>query len=86
MTKGLITDFCFLSHCRKRKVTDNNNSKSPEPDNPIIIDDGTRESDYGIFIEDEVFIVEPHCSIEIGDLESCDTCIKRWKMVSTCCI
>ncbi|VDK80372.1 unnamed protein product [Litomosoides sigmodontis] len=68
---------------RKRKVVDNSNSKPPEPDSPIIIDDCTLESDCNIFVKDEVFIMEPHCSIEIGDLESCDTCIKRWKMSET---
>ncbi|VBB28428.1 unnamed protein product [Acanthocheilonema viteae] len=63
---------------RRRKVTDDGDSKSL--DSLIIIDDSTLEADDNIFTKDEVFIVEPHCSIEIGDLENCDTCIKRWKM------
>ncbi|CAG9532123.1 unnamed protein product [Cercopithifilaria johnstoni] len=66
---------------RRRKVMDDSNSKSHT--SPIIIDDNTLEADDSIFAKEEVFIVEPHCSIEIGDLESCDTCIKRWKMSET---
>uniref|UniRef100_A0A0R3RGL3 Ubiquitin-like domain-containing protein n=1 Tax=Elaeophora elaphi TaxID=1147741 RepID=A0A0R3RGL3_9BILA len=65
---------------RRKKDMDDNNSKSL--DSPIIIDDGLLEADDNTFTK-EVFIVEPHCSIEIGDLESCDTCIKRWKMNET---
>uniref|UniRef100_A0A8R1Y5G0 Ubiquitin-like domain-containing protein n=1 Tax=Onchocerca volvulus TaxID=6282 RepID=A0A8R1Y5G0_ONCVO len=65
---------------RKRKVTDDHNSKSSV--NSIVIDGGTVEADDNIFAK-EVFIVEPHCSIEIGDLEKCDICIKRWKMSET---
>lgn len=72
-----------FNYYRKRKVTDDHNSKSSV--NSIVIDGGTVEADDNIFAK-EVFIVEPHCSIEIGDLEKCDICIKRWKMVIICCI
>ncbi|EFO19712.1 hypothetical protein LOAG_08781 [Loa loa] len=66
---------------RRRKVMDDNNSNLLA--NPIIIDGGTLEADDSIFTKEKVFVVEPHCSIEIGDLESCDTYIKRWKMSET---
>lgn len=57
-------------------------SNSSSLANPIIIDGGTLEADDIAFINEKTFVVEPHCTIEIGDLESCDTYIKRWKMVN----
>lgn len=63
-----------------------NGDNSKSLPTPIIIDDCTLDVDDNIFAKEEVFVVEPHCSIEIADLESCDTYIKRWKMVSTCYI
>ncbi|KAK6101790.1 Ubiquitin-2 like Rad60 SUMO-like family protein [Brugia pahangi] len=66
---------------RQKKVMDDSNSNSLG--SPFIIDGGTLEADDNIFAKEKVFVVEPHCSIEIGDLESCDTYIKRWKMSET---
>uniref|UniRef100_A0A915PHB6 J domain-containing protein n=1 Tax=Setaria digitata TaxID=48799 RepID=A0A915PHB6_9BILA len=67
---------------RRRKVIESNDSKSPA--NSIIIDDDiVVDEDDNLFAEEKLFIVEPHCSIEIGDLEGCDTYIKRWKMSET---
>ncbi|EJW87617.1 hypothetical protein WUBG_01476 [Wuchereria bancrofti] len=66
---------------RQKKVMDDSNSNSLA--SPFIIDGGILEADDNIFAKEKVFIVEPHCSIEIGDLESCDTYIKRWKMSET---
>lgn len=59
-------------------------SSSDSRASPSVIDGGILEADEYIFTKEKAFVVEPHCSIEISDLESCDTYIKRWKMVRTC--
>ncbi|KAM3723667.1 Chaperone protein DnaJ [Dirofilaria immitis] len=63
---------------RRRKVIDKSSSKSFA--SHTIIDSDTLEADDSIFRKNKVFIVEPHCSIQISDFERRDTCIKRWKM------